>query len=105
MSGDERPFWLTEDCPAWCENRHEDIDPVGERQHRGVALAVLLTQHQGHQGWTPRLSVRLEQATRETGPRVLMSYGTRIAAELTVEECEQLGANLLALARTAGGTP
>lgn len=48
MPEDERPDWLTEPCPAWCDGEHVDQHLVADRRHHSGYHVVPIIQARGH---------------------------------------------------------
>lgn len=45
----ERPEWLTEPCPAWCDGRHADQEMAEDRRHHSDSRVVPVIQR--HVRW------------------------------------------------------
>lgn len=56
----ERPDWLTEPCPAWCDGRHADQEMAEDRRHHSEYQVVPVIQRQ----------VRWPQGTHGVGDEV-----------------------------------
>lgn len=108
---DRKPYWLTEPCPAWCDQRHFDRDMPGQRHHFGRERLLPLTQEPALPGSVdrpnvfraPDLFTGLVQHHRETEPVVRLAYSENFEMRLTLDEVEQLAADLTALIADARG--
>lgn len=47
----ERPEWLTEDCPAWCDGHHGDQHHLEDRRHHSDYRVVPVIQHRARVSW------------------------------------------------------
>jgi hypothetical protein len=82
-----RPYWLTEACPAWCQEQHRVADTVEDRRHVGGADAITLTlaepegspvgPRRGDMEWTTPLAfVEIVQGWRESEPEIHVATST-----------------------------
>lgn len=44
LTPSERPEWLTEPCPAWCDGKHDDQEMVEDRRHHSEYHVVPVIQ-------------------------------------------------------------
>jgi len=114
-AAEDRPFWLTAPCPAWCTGGHCDGDAPDDRIHHGGYQHVSLTMadpwtmfpSEAKTGpdanWEPQqIEAALEQGWREAEARIALQYGDDKYLDLTLAEAGELAAavnELLAAAR------
>ncbi|RKS76492.1 hypothetical protein BZB76_1848 [Actinomadura pelletieri DSM 43383] len=112
---DERPFWLTEPCPAWCVVEHLDVDPVEDRVHEGTSGTVTLSLEEARYVEHPqtreaygvpiRLDISVQQGYRETEPRLLLWYvdteGNTQSRTMTLGEAESFANGILDAVKAA----
>lgn len=107
-SDEPRPYWQSDPCPAWCEQRHSDADCVEDRRHVGGAepipltLAEPVTRRTGagrdDVEWTPPvLIVDIVQGWRECAPEIRLSNDTTALLRLTEAEGRALIARVASL--------
>lgn len=106
MSKNNRPYWQTASCPAWCSGNHSKSDSGTDRQHasRWSKRLVLTTMDTIRTAFTnpdkvyyePTTAVvYLNQGIRETEPRVIIEDGNgRFELDLTLDEARRLTAGL-----------
>lgn len=106
---DERPFWLTEPCPAWCDRLHHDWEPIEDRRHQSdlvghVELSTMPADKVINGDNTfdhiPHcLELRMDQGYRENSPRLHLEEHLCRNGEfaLTLNEAEQVATTLTRL--------
>lgn len=98
------PFWLPDGCPSWCAytELHRNSDHYDDRSHSSTATAVALTATNPQEFGDPHpieLQLNAEQHYREREPRIWLGRDdTSNGVHLTLDEAQQLGELLLALA-------
>lgn len=109
----ERPDWLSEPCPAWCDGRHDDQNMVDDRRHCSTYEVVPIIQPS--EGWPrgrhrPNDDVEADElnvlAFRDVGAREtwVALANDRQHLEVTLESAVRLHAALGRLLRHACGT-
>ncbi|GLY71633.1 DUF6907 domain-containing protein [Amycolatopsis taiwanensis] len=110
------PFWQSHPCPPWCAITHTDTDFPEDRIHRpdselaAVPLTINDPVHcqRPNDSWyfePPLLRVDLEQHTRETAPRILLSEPNSVGYTLTTTEALTIGHALVKAGKLANETP
>ena len=100
----DRPYWLTEPCPAWClPETHRDGWGV-ERVHFGPEVEVTLTTEDyedPRDTEPPSVSIYIQQELRAVEPIIAVEHNERMAFELTLDEAERVAGHLLDMVRAA----
>jgi len=111
----ERPIWQTTPCPAWCVEKHRDLDHPDDRIHwsdwHGTKLTTMDTENVGspdEPAWAlHNATVNLFQNYREVEPRITlvddMHERCSYAMHLSLDEAEQIAFKLLDLVRKGRG--
>ena len=105
-----RPFWLTEDCPTWCTNDHQDEGCFEDRFHVAhwqaevvLSLVDVPFEKQRFEDRGPEaFLLGVEQHVREVGPHIVVSRDAW-TVNLTIGEARQLAEALTTGADLAEG--
>lgn len=98
----EQPGWLTEPCPSWCDEQHDDQDLIDDRRHHSAFWVVPVIQpveryrHLSHRLEASELTMLTfrDVADRETWVAIA---NDQQRLELTLESALRLQAGLLQL--------
>lgn len=110
-ASNDRPDWLTERCPAWCDGKHDDQEMTEARRHHSAYQIVPIIQPRGR--WPrgrsrPSDDVEADElnvlAFRDVGAREtwIAIANDRQHVELTVESAARLLAALGSLMSELG---
>jgi hypothetical protein len=111
----DRPYWLDEPCPAWCDKLHEEHLYVADRRHISsdyMREVILSTEDPVVIGEKPHdlsdyhpteLVIYLDQHVREVAPRVIIDQvpAGRRKLHFLPAEARRVGEALLRLATMA----
>lgn len=110
---EERPFWLTGSCPAWCREGHRHDNYPDDRHHIGEYHTVYLAMEDPYKGlvisgdpWMPQeLQAALEQDWREAEPHIVICvFASDKYYALSLAEARELADDITALVTAAQGT-
>jgi hypothetical protein len=109
----KRVFWLTQPCPPWCSQWHDDNDDGEDRTHmsdwNGKVPLVLEdgVEYRKGQPYQPEYaSICLVQDVREIEPRIWCGKGqSNHGWHMTPAETRELAATLTLAADMADGRP